>query len=461
MRDVVNSILRSLIVIALLAGAVLATPESLKNGAPFEGEVDASLPLEAVLITFPGGAGQLPREVQGLTEVLSELFGEGPASMKADAYRKKLFLWNGRIDVRSGARAVQVVVSAPREHLAAVLELARELITAPHLDAETFTVSKDRALANAKSRFENMRSVIFYVSRRQAFDYHPDILEGEGSPKSIANVTLAKVKDYLPRLFAFERAFFSAMGPVPPAEVKASLETVFAREGAPKFQPHPFAPFEPAKYDSETLKVTIINRPGSTDTQVVRVQPEALRMDAPEKTVADVTHEIMGGGLTGRLGDTLRTKRGLTYHASSGFARAAAFWVVYSFAGDAQLPALLTGIPEVINAFREEKIAAKELEECMRKKVTEFKEENELPLQRLKERTRYRLYGLNPEFLEQYPALMAKVTPAEVEAFAHTKVRVGGGWLFLMGDQAKLRKALDKAGIPAGVVKVVEMDEIL
>lgn len=456
-----NHALLPLTLALLVGGAAVAAPETLKNGAPYEGEIDASLPRELVVISFPGGAGQLPKDIQGLTEILSELFQEGPAGMTGDEYRKKLFLLNAEIDVRAGARSMALVIATPQENLEEVLNLSRDLMTAPHLDDATFATAKDRAVANAQTRFEDMREVVTYVSKRQAFDYHPDILDGAGSPKSLGNVTLAVLKEKLPLLFSLERAFFSAMGPAVPAEVKASLEETFVKDGTPAYKAYEFQPFDPAKYASPALQITIINRPGATDNQVLRMQPEPLRNDAPERAVADVTHEVMGGGLTGRLGDTLRTKRGLTYHASSRFARSQPYWIVYSFAGDEQLPPLLTGIPEVINAFKEEKLEGKEVLENIRKKVTAFKDENELPLERLMQRIHYRLYGWDPAFLEKFPDHLEAVTPADVEAFADKKISLEGGYLFLMGDKAKLEKALEKAGLPATGIKVVEVDQIL
>jgi len=311
-----------------------------------------------------------------------------------------------------------------------------------------------------KTTFEDMRSVIMYVSRRQVFDHHRDTLDGSGSPRSIGNVDLESVKKHLPSLFDFSRTFYHAAGPVNPKAVEQALEKTLLKTFPDAYREYVFEGIDPDAHRSGDLVVTIINKVGATDTQVFWVHPESISMDTPERAVADLAHAVMGGGLSGRLGKTLRTERGLTYHASSGYSPTLPMWVVYSFAGDEQLPQLLAGIPEVIEAFRGEDLTAKEIEENAQKMTTDFKNGRELALQRLMERVQYRIRGWDTRHIETYLDNLAAVTPDAIESFADRKIENAGGYLFLMGDATKVGKAIEDSGLPATSVKIIQMDEI-
>ncbi|MBI3554864.1 MAG: insulinase family protein [Deltaproteobacteria bacterium] len=453
-----RSLLALMTVFCSLTSALGATPTAhllMTNGAPFEGELDRSLPRETAYVIFETGAGHVPVAMQGLVRILNDMLEKGPAGMTEDAYRQKLFLLNGSIRFDCGPRLCSLSVTAPAENLDEILALAKQVLRAPKLDEATFAEAKVKVIANRTSQESDMAYVIFYHAARDAFGYHPDTLDGNGSVRSLTSITLAQLQEQFPKIYTLRRAYFTAIGPVPPQSVKTSTE----RQLAP-YQWVAAEPLDVNRYKRATTAVTLINRTAATDNQILFLFPEPIKPDSQEGIEGLVAFEILGGGLTGRLGDVLRTKRGLTYHASASRNSQGLYWTAYSFGGNLQTLGLLKGIPEIIETFRNDKLAGSEVADAIEKRTTSFKSSTELARDRLFERIRFKAYGFNVNFLKTYLVNLKKVQPAQATRYARQKINPQGGYLYLMGDKAKLLPLLESAGYNVKKVKVVEVSEL-
>ncbi len=170
---------------------------------------------------------------------------------------------------------------------------------------------------------------------------------------------------------------------------------------------------------------------------------------------------MLGGGLTGRLNKTLREKRGLTYHAGSFMGNVLPVWAVWTFGGTEQVSGLLSGIPEVVQSYKKEKLSKTEIKESKEKLMTSFKTDMELPEDSLDKRLSYQLFDRNPEFLNQYPTLLGQIQPKAIQNFISQKLNLQSAHLYLMGDKSQLLPILVKNGFPSESIAIVEVGEIL
>jgi zinc protease len=233
---------------------------------------------------------------------------------------------------------------------------------------------------------------------------------------------------------------------------------VFLARG--KYLPYTLEAPDPARFKPSALTVTLIDKPGATDNQILFVYPQAFKEDAPQYAVAEVAHLILGGGVTGRLGDALRNRRGLTYHAGTFLFSGLPMWAVWTFGGLEQTPALIKGVAEVIAAFRKEKLTAIEVREAVSRSITRFRADQELPAERLFERARFRRLGLDPTSLDRHERALAAVDAAAVHAFAARQIDARGGHLYVMGDRTKLTPLLEKLLPPEGKLRVRSLADI-
>ena len=447
----------------LLGNSGFARADELKlaNDAPFAKEVDAALPRETVIISFAGGSSLIPKEKQGLTTVLTDLFDEGPQGTNPDAFRKKLFLMNASVGLSTDTRAMHLSITAPQETLPDALSLAAQTLEKIKLTATEFGRSKAKVFSGRQSSDDDMAHVTRYFALRDYFHYQPDTLTGEGSVKSIGSLTLADLQKFAPALLNKSHAFYTSAGPVALEKVKSEIEKNFLKKPAEMhYTPVKFEIAKGPAADSDLRPVTLIHKKGATDNQVMIVSPLDIQHDSPEALDAEVVHEILGGGLSSRLGKTLRVERGLTYHVSSFAGSKLPVWGVYTFGGLFQTEDLLKGIDEVIAKFKAEKVPESDIREAVDGAVTGYLESTELPSDRLFEKIRYRLFNLDVSFFENYLTNVAGVNAERVHSFQEKRMMTKGSHMYIMGDKTKILPILKKIGNSEKNIRVVEISEI-
>lgn len=433
---------------------------TLAGGAPLDVLVDPDAPRTTVALVFHGGAGILPQKEQGVGAVIEKILEEGPTGETVEAYQKALFLLNAEVNYLHNSRAQYVVVTAPADTLAKAVDLALAALKAPKLTEDVFQMALSREVANATSSFESMRTVTYYYGLRHAFGSHPDSFDGSAAPQSLKGLTLETIKKWYPKLYSFARLSVSAVGPTSESAIAALLNPVLKSAGAKVKLPKP-ASINVRKVRPKNLTVTLINKPKATDNQILYVFPEALHFDDRERAVALVAHQILGGGLTGRLGDTLRTKRGLTYTAASRPDAYKPAWIVYTFGGVNQTKGLLDGVPEVLASFKKEKLKAEDIALAKAAMVTEFKQAIELPQDKMFVRLKLRLFNLDPSYLDKVDGYINSVTEADIERFRARFLNDKKGYVYIMGDKETVMPILESTGIKKDSVKVIELDQLI
>lgn len=453
--------------VLFLGGLTNAAPvdtTKLSNGAPIDIVEDAGSPRQSLILVFHGGAGLVPKEQQGITSVLQDMLAEGPQGMSGDDYRKKLFLLNASISFSGTARATYVSITAPVDSLKPVLQLAYDVLSKPKLDAATFDLAKAKVLTSAQSIFDNMRGATYYFAFRDAFQFHPETMDGSAVPKTVEALSLERAKEWFPQLVNFRKMSVATVGPATKWVVIADLQTIMAQTKKTlkdnSFLPTKAETLDPVKFRPTELKVALLNKPKATDNQILYIFPEDLSFDTKERLVALVMHENLGGGLTGKLGDTLRTQRGLTYSASTRADGQKPYWLLYTFGGIFQTEGLLAGVPEVLEKFKTDKLDPRDIELAKSMNQTAFRSGMELPEDRLFARLRLKMYDRDPAFIDKFENYLNAVTADEVDAFRKTKLNYKQGFLYLMGDKDQILPALEKVGIKKEKVKIVELSDL-
>lgn len=452
----------------LMASVLLTAPAaaktiSLKNGSFLDSDHNKGLPRQSVIMVFPGGPSLIAKEHQGVTEVITDLLDEGPASMSPDEYRRALFLANAEIKTSATLRAMFVSVKAPPERLEAAMRLAAKTLAEPRLDAQSFKVAHAKVTSRTRVAFDEMQAVVFFLGMRRATLDNSDIYDGSGSPATVKNITLDVVKTAYEKIFDKKQLYFVAAGPENPEQVaKIAESAVLSGKNVPKFVPSEGRDIDPTNIMKKTprdVRVTIINKPNASDNQILFVFPEAIRRGTKEDVIANVAHTVLGGGLAGRLGKTLRKERGLTYHAGSYVTQPG--WMIYTFGGDEQVEPLLKGALEVVAAFKKETLDKTEIAEVKSTLDNKHRQRFELPSDVLKEKIRLRLFARDESFVDKYQDHLRGVSVSDVQAFAAKKINTESGLLVLMGDAAKLRGSLQKAGYSPDKVEVIEVDQVM
>lgn len=435
----------------------------LKNGVSFITEHDTRSPRDLVMLSFLGGNGLIKPEEQGSGRLLSELLDEGPVGTTSVEFRKKLFLLGGEIGFSSNARSTSVVVVAPAANLDKVLALALDTLKNPKFDAETYQFARSKVEAGLAQREDDMASTIRYISVRDSFAYHPDVMDGSPSRISLKNVNLKTLQTAFPILYDKRYLMLAAVGPTEPAALQKTVEAQLTSAGfmADKALTRSFKSARADQKPKGPAKVVLINKPGATDNQLRYIIRRKVPMDNIEALALNLSTDLLGGGMQSSLFRVLRAERGLTYSAGAGVNENLGYWSVASFASTDKLGKLMSGVKEVVTAQSKVVVDKANADLVKGDMLTQWKESRELPSDRLSSDVSAKIYGRDASFDEALDQWIAKTPESAITAAQKQYFDLKDAYVYVMGDKTKLLPILKTLGYKANEVKVVEPSTVL
>jgi predicted Zn-dependent peptidase len=301
-----------------------------------------------------------------------------------------------------------------------------------------------------------MRSVLNHFAFKDAFQSHPEFMDGKVSAKNQEKISFDDVKAASKLAFYLSHLEVYSSGPMTldatknlvQSEILGSEETVFKKILFEKIQPNDFKHKE--------LRITVLNKPAATDNQILFIFPNTFGENLKARVIGQVASFLLGGSGSSDLFRILRTERGLTYGASSRVDNNRNFWTIATFGGIKQTPGLLSGVPEIVQKFRARKIAKKDLAEAKKMLKVSFRDSLELPEDRLDYIMSLSLNDVDISLVDQYEKILDSINTKDIEIFAKTKLTTDDGFLYLMGDEKVLLPMMDgKAN-----VRKVQLDEV-
>lgn len=218
----------------------------------------------------------------------------------------------GSLDSGAGWRSTTLGMTVTTPKLPAALALLADATRAPLLQAEEFERARTQALDGLKVALEAPGSVADLAARRAGWGTS---LYGQvTTPASLQRLTVDDVKRFHATHWRPDRAVLVLAGEIDVAGARPLAQTAFggwARPEAPATTATGTAP-------GPTLPATVwVDMPGSGQSAVL-VSAPTLPLGAPDATVAEVAHTLLGGGYSARLNQVIRIERGLSYGAFGG-----------------------------------------------------------------------------------------------------------------------------------------------
>jgi zinc protease len=265
------------------------------------------VPVVALDFAFTGGANADPADKPGVANVLASMLDEGAGELDAQAFQERMegkaieiSFFAARDQFRGSLRTLSL-------NLDEAVDLLRLALTAPRFDAEPIERTRSQLLANLS---RNTTSPTDIASKRwwaTAFPNHPYGRPANGTPESIAAVTVDDLKTYVRNVFARDTLTVGIVGDLDAQAAGRLIDRVFgALPAKAKLAPVPntaIAGLGERIVIALDVPQTVINFGG----------PGIARND-PDFLAAYVVNHIYGAGsFTSRLYTEVREKRGLAY----------------------------------------------------------------------------------------------------------------------------------------------------
>lgn len=315
-----NTILRSAfcaVVIAFSGSAFALTVQEVKSPGGITAYLaeDHSTPVIAINFGFRGGSALDPAAKLGLSGMVVSTMDEGAGELDSFAFQSELedraitLRFGDEVDMIRG----NLVTTTPNSERA--FELARMALTSPRFDTEAVERIRRQIQVGLAARQENPGRIARKKLMEAVFAGHPYARESDGTPETVAAITVDDLRAFVKSRFARDRLLVAASGDISPETLGKALDMIFG--GLPQTtgldtKLANIAP--PAK--GRTIRV----EKDLPQSVIYMAQRGMMRQD-PDWYTMTVNDYIFGSGsFASRLTNEVREKRGLTYGVGTSLA---------------------------------------------------------------------------------------------------------------------------------------------
>ena len=265
-----------------------------------------AIPILSVKIAFRGGAALDPDGREGLANMVSGLLDEGAGALDSQAFQERLE--DHAIHLGFSARLDTFTASLKTlsENTDTAFEMLRLALTEPRFDPEPVERVRRQIEVGLKRLAEDPDDIARRTWFEAAFPGHPYGRPVEGTPASLARISIDDLGAFARANLARDRLFIGVAGDITPERLGPLLDATFG--GLPQAgADRALAEAEPAAPG----RLIVVER--DIPQSIVVFGTRGLARKHPDFYAAYVMNHILGGGFTSRLKEEVREKRGLAY----------------------------------------------------------------------------------------------------------------------------------------------------
>jgi predicted Zn-dependent peptidase len=285
------------------------------------------------------GARDEPGELSGVSHFLEHLLFKGTPTRSAIEISQTVDRVGGDINAFTAKEYTAYYCRLPARYTATGIELLGDVLTAPALRDDDVESERQVILEELAMDDDNPDDVVHRAFARQVFGDHPLGRDTAGERDTVGSITADDVRRFHAGHYRAGGTVVAVAGCVDPDDVVALVERAFA--GMPPgdgrvARSGPAGTLGDAVVDDDTEQVHLI------------VGGRSLDRNDPDREALDVANHVLGGGLSSRLFDEIRERRGLAYSVFSGLSAYAdsGAWSVYA----GTLPEYATTVQDLVFA---------------------------------------------------------------------------------------------------------------
>ncbi len=267
------------------------------------------------------GARDEPEELSGVSHFLEHLLFKGSATRSAREISQAVDRVGGDINAFTAKEYTAYYSRMPARHQDLAIGLLGEVLTSPALRPDDIDNERQVILEELAMDDDSPDDVAHRVFMSHLFPDHPLGRETAGSVETVEAVTPDDVRQFFGAHYRAGSAVVAVSGPIDHDEALAGIEAAFSSlpSGDGRVARGPAgAPTSGEIVEDDTEQVHLV------------LGMQGLRRDDDDREAFDVVNHVFGGGLSSRLFDEIRERRGLAYSVYSGassYADAGAFTI--------------------------------------------------------------------------------------------------------------------------------------
>lgn len=311
----------------------------LANGITVLGIENSEVPLVTFDITIPGGHSYDQMDKAGVANLMAQLMMQGTAKRTPSELEEAIGLLGSSINISCSNEEIRITGNCLARNFEPTIALAEEMLLEPRWDVAEYERLKKALETNLKGSDASATQIAARNFSKLLYgSSHIFSLPVAGTQQTSANITLDDLKNFYASYISPDKGAFHVAGAVDKSRVTTALKSLEGKWKTKEVK----APAYGAPVSVAAGNVYFIDFPDAKQS-VLYAGRLALNATDPNSNNLEFANEILGGGSSGKLFQTLRVEKGFTYGAYSVIGKTkekAPFLVNTSVRSNATLPSL-------------------------------------------------------------------------------------------------------------------------
>jgi zinc protease len=273
------------------------------------------LPIVAIEMLVKAGSVHESRDKPGLAHIVTQLLREGTRTKDSLEISESIDFIGGSLSVDCEYDSSSVTTTALVKHFDTILDLLSEVVRFPTFKAKEIELHRDKAITAILREKDNKASIAVRHFSEMLYGEHPYANPPIGTTKGLKAISRDEIIQFHKTHYLPNNSILTVVGDIDYEKTLDCVKKAFGdwKRGAVS------KPTLPAVPSIDGYKIRIVNKPDLTQTEIRLGHMGIARNDPDYFALILLTH-IFGRGPASRLYTKVRSEKGLTYGANSGFA---------------------------------------------------------------------------------------------------------------------------------------------
>ncbi len=368
----------------------------------------------AVKIFVKGGQGV--ETIPGTASLVSSVMMQGTQSRTAQMISKELESKGMSLSVSADEDYIEVTGSAIQEDLGELFVILKDVLNNPTFDDAEIAKKKEQIRQAIEASRDNPSSVAFENLSLALYPNHPYGNDGKRVEANLDKISRQDLLDYYNLYFEPQNMVVSVVGNFDPDTLSNYLNSLY-----PECQScHKSAVSIPEVQPLAKSQTITEEKPQLSATWMAQGWLVPPISEQKDYAALKVINSLLGTGMSSRLFVDLREKQGLAYVVGSMYPtrEQESRFVVYIGTDPINTDKVQEGFTHEIKRLQDELVPEAELAEAKSKLIGSFALAHDTNINKAFYLGLYETVGAGYGFDANYPAIIEKITPADIQQAA-------------------------------------------
>jgi len=400
-------------------------------------------PVVAIRLLISAGADRDPRDLPGVAAFTANLLNQGTKTRTATKIAEAIDQVGGSLEASADMESTTVGAAVLIDNVGLAFELLNDVVMNPAFATDELSRAQQQSLSGLTANMEDPDFIADAVFDRVVYGSHPYGHLESGTLQSIPKIKREDLVKFHNTYYAPNISALAIVGDLGTTDAFKLAEQWFGSWSRKDVPPQPN--FEVPKLQGR--RIVVIDKPDSVQTEIRVGHTTVTRKDANYFNVL-VASYILGGSGSGRLNQTLRVQRGLTYGAYTTIRPKrgpSSFYSTTDTRTEKTVEALKLVFDE-IQKFGTSDVPAQDLQNAKSFIIGSFPLGIEVPNDLATRLTTVFLYDLGDDYLKTFRDRLAAVSGANVLRAAREQLSADNTAAVMVGKAEEFAKDLDGLG---------------